>query len=52
MYILRLQCDDKPGIVAAVATSLSNHQCNIEESSQIHEPALNKFFMRIVFKPL
>ncbi len=52
MYILRLQCDDKPGIVAAVATSLSNHQCNIEESSQFHEPALNKFFMRIVFKPL
>lgn len=52
MHILRIQCDDKPGIVAAVATSLSNNQCNIEESSQFHEPALNKFFMRIVFNPL
>ena len=49
MHILRLSCDDKPGIVAAVATSLSNNQCNIEESSQFHDPASNQFFMRVVF---
>ena len=49
MNILRLQCDDKPGIVAAVATALSNHQCNIEESSQYNAPFSNQFFMRVVF---
>lgn len=49
MNVLRLQCDDKPGIVAAVATTLANNQCNIEESSQFHDPASNQFFMRVVF---
>ncbi len=49
MNVLRLQCDDKPGIVAAVATTLANNQCNIEESSQFHDPASNTFFMRVVF---
>lgn len=52
MQILRLSCDDKPGIVAAVATSLSNNQCNIEESSQFHDPLSNRFYMRVVFTPL
>lgn len=49
MYILRLNCDDQPGIVAAVATTLSNSQCNIEESSQYHDPLSNQFYMRVVF---
>lgn len=52
MHVLRLSCDDKPGIVAAVATSLSNNQCNIEESSQFHDDFSNQFFMRVVFTPL
>lgn len=52
MNILRLQCDDKPGIVAAVATALSENSCNIEESSQFHDPSSNQFFMRVVFTPL
>ena len=52
MKVLRLSCNDKPGIVAAVATTLSNNQCNIEESSQFHDPASNRFFMRVVFTPL
>ena len=52
MNILRLQCEDKPGIVAAVATALSNHQCNIEESSQYNDPFSNQFFMRVVFTPI
>lgn len=52
MNILRLSCDDKPGIVAAVATTLSNNQCNIEESSQFHDPHSNQFYMRVVFTPL
>lgn len=49
MNVLRLQCDDQPGIVAAVAATLSNNQCNIEESAQFHDPASNQFFMRVVF---
>ena len=52
MHILRLQCDDKAGIVAAVATTLSNNQCNIEESSQFHDASSNQFYMRVVFTPL
>lgn len=52
MYILRLHCDDKPGIVAAVATTLSNNQCNIEESAQFNDPASNQFYMRVVFSPM
>lgn len=52
MYVLRLNCTDKPGIVAAVATLLANHNCNIEESSQFNDPFSGQFFMRVVFKPL
>ncbi|NQZ13445.1 MAG: formyltetrahydrofolate deformylase [Alphaproteobacteria bacterium] len=52
MHVLRLSCDDKPGIVAAVATTLSNNQCNIEESAQFHDDFSNQFFMRVVFTPL
>ncbi|HBR69023.1 MAG TPA: formyltetrahydrofolate deformylase [Rhodospirillaceae bacterium] len=52
MYILRLHCDDKPGIVAAVATALADNKCNIEESSQFNDPFSGQFFMRVVFAPL
>lgn len=52
MYVLRLQCDDKPGIVAAVASALSNNQCNIEESSQFNDSFSGQFFMRVVFTAL
>lgn len=52
MHILRLNCNDKPGIVAAVATTLSNHQCNIEESSQYNDPLSDQFYMRVVFNPI
>lgn len=52
MHILRLHCDDKPGIVAAVATTLSNNQCNIEESAQFNDHLSGQFYMRVVFTPL
>jgi formyltetrahydrofolate deformylase len=52
MFILRLNCLDQPGIVAAVATGLSGAGCNIEESSQFHDPFSGHFFMRVVFAPL
>ncbi|MFK7839993.1 MAG: formyltetrahydrofolate deformylase [Bdellovibrionales bacterium] len=52
MNVLRLHCDDKPGVVAAVATCLANNECNIEESAQFNDPLSGQFFMRVVFKPL
>ncbi len=52
MNVLRLHCVDQPGIVAAVATTLSNNQCNIEESSQFFDPHSGRFFMRVVFRAL
>jgi len=52
MHALRLHCIDQPGIVAAVATTLSNTQCNIEESSQFFDPFSGRFFMRVVFSGL
>lgn len=52
MHILRLHCNDKPGIVAAVATALSDTHCNIEDSSQFHDTLSGRFFMRVVFSPV
>ncbi len=49
MFILRLQCIDKPGIVAAVASALRDTGCNIEESAQFFERSSGLFFMRIQF---
>lgn len=51
-FILRLSCSDKPGIVAAVATAMSNHQCNIDDSAQFHDVLSGQFFMRVAFTPL
>ncbi len=52
MYILRLHCHDSAGIVAAVATALSDCACNIEESAQFNDPLSGRFFMRVVYAPL
>ena len=52
MNVLRLHCNDKPGVVAAVATCLANNECNIEESAQFNDPLSGQFFMRVVFTPL
>lgn len=49
MHILRLSCDDQPGIVAAVATCLRDNHCNIEESAQFHDEFSNRFYMRVMF---
>ncbi|MEM6780864.1 MAG: formyltetrahydrofolate deformylase [Pseudomonadota bacterium] len=49
MFILRLSCIDKPGIVAAVAGALADAACNIEESSQFFDHLCGRFFMRVKF---
>ena len=32
--VLTLSCADKPGIVAAIASLLAEHNCNITDSAQ------------------
>ncbi len=48
-YIIRISCDDRPGIVAAVTTALAYRGANILESNQFWDRQSNQFFMRIVF---
>ncbi len=50
-HILKIQCIDKAGIVAAVATALADTNCNIEQSAQFHEPLSGHFFMRVELLP-
>lgn len=51
-FILTLSCDDKPGIVAAVAGFLAEKRCNILESAQFGDFATGRFFMRTEFESL
>jgi formyltetrahydrofolate deformylase len=48
-YILTLSCEDRPGLVAAVATLLTDCGGNIFEAQQYDDLASNRFFMRVVF---
>ncbi|MCF6199861.1 MAG: formyltetrahydrofolate deformylase [Hyphomicrobiaceae bacterium] len=48
-YLLILKCPDKRGIVTAVAGTLADLDCNIEESSQFGDPDTGHFFMRLHF---
>jgi len=53
--VLKISCPDQKGIVASVASRLSNLNCNILESSQFFQPdrgterkdGVGRFFMRI-----
>lgn len=48
-YILKVNCEDKPGIVAAVTTALASRGANIVESNQFWDRQTNQFFLRIAF---
>jgi formyltetrahydrofolate deformylase len=48
-FILKLSCDDKPGIVAAVTTELAERNANIVESNQFWDRQTNRFFLRVAF---
>ena len=48
-YTLTLQCDDRPGLVAAVATSLAANEGNIVDAAQFNDPAARRFFMRVEY---
>ena len=51
-YILRVDCPDRSGIVAAVANCLHESGCNIEHASQFNDTLSGRFFMRVVFEPV
>lgn len=51
-FVLRLDCPDRPGIVACVAVALRDCGCNIEESAQFRDSLSGRFFMRTVFRPV
>lgn len=50
-HILCIDCPDQPGIVAAVAGTLRDYGCNIDESSQFNDKLSGHFFMRTVVRP-
>ncbi len=47
-FILTLSCENRPGIVAAVATAIFEHGGNIRESQQFGDTESGRFFARIV----
>jgi formyltetrahydrofolate deformylase len=44
---LTLQCDDRPGLVAAVANCLATHDGNIVDAAQFNNRDAGRFFMRV-----
>ena len=48
-FNLTLSCEDRRGIVAAVANSIASQGCNIVESAQYGDPETGRFFMRVAF---
>lgn len=50
-YCLTVTCPTTRGIVAAIATFLSEQGCNITDSSQFDDTETGQFFMRVSFTP-
>ncbi|MCM8732308.1 formyltetrahydrofolate deformylase [Hephaestia sp. GCM10023244] len=48
-YILTLSCTDRPGIVAAISTYLTETGGNILEAQQFEDCETGRFFMRVEF---
>ncbi len=46
---LTLQCNDQPGLVAAVANCLASHHGSIVDAEQFNDRATGRFFMRVEF---
>jgi len=51
IYTLRLQCTDRPGLVATVASYLAGEGCNIVDAQQFNDRITDMFFMRVAFTP-
>ena len=50
IYLLRLNCKDKVGIISKISTLLANKNCNIIESKQFTDQDTNSFFIRQSFQ--
>ena len=50
VFILTLSCEDRPGLVAAVANMLAGEGCNILDAQQYNDQTTGHFFMRLVFE--
>ena len=48
-FILRLSCDNRPGIVAAISTTLFENGFNINDSQQFDDETTGCFFARVEF---
>ena len=48
-FVILFACEDRMGIVAAVANSLAAQGCNILENAQYGDGATGRFFMRVKF---
>ncbi|MGJ8583590.1 MAG: formyltetrahydrofolate deformylase [Marinosulfonomonas sp.] len=48
-YILALNCQNRPGIVAAIAKLLADGMGDITEAQQFDDPQTGQFFMRVEF---
>jgi len=48
-YVLKLQCPDRPGVVAKVSTALFECGGNVTEAQQFNDPVTGWFFMRVAF---
>jgi len=49
-FVLTIVCEDRPGIVHAVASFLMRHGGNIRESQQFGDALQGRFFMRVDFE--
>ncbi len=50
IYTLTLSCQDRPGLVALVGTSLFELGGNILDAQQYNDRETSLFFMRVVFE--
>ena len=48
-FILKLTCDDRPGITASVASRIAECRGNITEAQQFNDEETGRFFMRVAF---
>lgn len=49
--VLKLDCNDQPGITARVTAFLFERGCNILDAQQFRDESSNRFFMRVAFDP-
>ena len=48
-YVLKLACNDRPGLVARVAGLIAEHGGNITDAQQYNDALTRRFFMRVAF---